>query len=199
VGIHPTSGQLARTEFGEGVGHLWRAATHGARGVGGAVGPRLRGAGAAALVPLAAVARTGLAEVEKVGRRAGAEAPRLISKTRAAVPRDREGSKMSRKRTRVLAGILAAGTAAGIAGALVARRRSRSRWDEYESQGRASVAGDLGDGAEAGGAERDWDGAGRPDGRTAAGGAAEAAAEPGDLTADDFADNASAASRNGRG
>ena len=42
---------------------------------------------------------------------------------------------MSRKRTTLLVGLLAAGAAAGAAGAMVARRRNRARWDEYEQRG----------------------------------------------------------------
>jgi hypothetical protein len=109
-----------RAELGEGVGHFRLAARHGADSMGEIAGPRLRVVRAAALVPLAAAAA-----------RAGVKAPKT------------KESKMSRKRTRLLAGLLAAGTVAGVTGALVARRRSRSRWEEYESQGRAQARTDT--------------------------------------------------------
>jgi hypothetical protein len=123
-----TSGQQMRAELGEGLGHLWLAAGHGAE----TLGPRLRGMRTVALVPLAAAARLSAVEAGKVGKRAMAKAPRT------------KESKMSRKRTRWLAGMLAAGTAAGVTGAMMARRRSRSRWEEYESQGRATMPMDMG-------------------------------------------------------
>lgn len=120
---------------------------------------------------------------------------------------------MSRKRTRWLVGLLAAGTAAGVTGALVARRRSRSRWDEYESQGRSAVATDTGTTSTMDTAS-DWAGTGRKGAQehtrstmdtegsgaaAAAGTTAEKVADPLDLTAEHFADNTSASSRNSRG
>jgi hypothetical protein len=118
---------------------------------------------------------------------------------------------MSRKRTRLLVGLLAAGTAAGVAGALVARRRSRSRWDEYESQGRAAATGTDSvasatdrDAAWAGTdrqTARDWatstkDSAAQPASATET--TAEMVADPLDLTAEHFSENASSASKNSR-
>jgi hypothetical protein len=193
-----TPGQLARAEFGEGLAHLRLAATHGADRMNEVVGPRLRTARAAVLVPLAAAAaRAGVAEDGKPGRKA---------------PRTKE-SKMSRKRTRLLAGLLAAGTAAGVAGALVARRRSRARWDEYESRGSAATATGTASVATAmdrdpqwAGTDRqtapDWatstkDSAGQPAGATET--TAEMVADPMDLSAEQFSENASPVSKNSRG
>ncbi len=114
---------------------------------------------------------------------------------------------MSRKRTRLLVGLLAAGVGAGVAGALVARRRSRSRWDEYESQGRA--AGATGTGSVATATDRDaaWSGTDKQTERDWAASTKDTAAQPAsmtetlsdplDLTAEHFSDNASA-SRNSR-
>ncbi|HKT02911.1 MAG TPA: hypothetical protein VJT31_25550 [Rugosimonospora sp.] len=195
-----------RAELGEGLGHLKAAAVHGAEGVGAAMGPRLREASAVALVPLAVAARAAAGS-------AAAEAARLGKKASAKAPKTKE-SKMSRKRTRILAGLLAAGAAAGITGALVARRRSRSKWDEYESQGRSTVSTGTGT-ASTVDRTRDWAGTGRqsewtpstPSTSDSAGSApaagtgtaAEKVADPLDLTAEHFADNASTASKNSRG
>ena len=140
-----TSGQLARAEFGTGVDHLWLAATHGAESVSGQVRPRLNTVRTVTLVPLIAAARAGTAEAGKVGRKAGAKAPRT------------RGSKMASKRTRLLAGLLIAGAAAGVTGALVARRRSRAGWEEYEAAGRATVHTDTGTGLAASATDRDQD------------------------------------------
>jgi len=196
-----THSQQMRAELGEGLGHLMAAATHGAEGVNAAVSPRLRGARVIALVPLAAVARAAV-------QSAGVEAAKLGKKASAKAPKTKE-SKMSRKRTRLLVGLIAAGTAAGVTGALVARRRSRARWDEYESQGRSTVATDAGTTSTMDTA-RDWAGRNRTPSTTDTGGSvtgtaagtapgtAEKVADPLDLTAEHFADNASA-SRNSRG
>jgi hypothetical protein len=45
--------------------------------------------------------------------------------------REEEAARQGR-RTRILIGLLTAGAAAGAVGALLARRRTRSRWEEYE-------------------------------------------------------------------
>jgi hypothetical protein len=168
-----------RAELGEGMSHLRLAVGHGADSVG------------AALVPLAAAAaaRTHRA-AGKLGNRASAKAPKT------------KESKMSRKRTRWLAGLLAAGTAAGVTGALIARRRSRSRWQEYESQGRAEARTGAADGSTR---DSDWADTGKQTARDWAAAStkdtastAEKVADPLDLTAEQFADNASAASKNSR-
>lgn len=146
-----THGEMMRAELGEGFDHLRQAATHAAGGVGATVGPRLSsavdrvgpgtdrvrdvasqgwGTTVAALTPLVDAARTGATEA---GRQTAARARKRMTR--------KKRSRMSGKRTGLLVGLLAVGVAAGAAGALVARRRSRSRWEEYESGG-YSVAGD---------------------------------------------------------
>jgi hypothetical protein len=208
-----TSGQMARAEFGAGMGHLWLAATHGADSVSSQVRPRLNAVRTVTLVPLVAAVRAGTAEAGKVGRKAGAKAPRT------------RGSKMDSKRTKLLAGLLVAGAAAGVTGALVARRRSRAGWEEYEAAGRATVHTGTGTGLAAGATDRDqdWDVVGKQtahDWATAtkdiAGGEgaqkakaepakakqqAEKVSDPLDLTAKQFADNTapSSATKNSRG
>jgi len=138
-----THGQLMREELSEGFGHLWQAAAHAAGGVGATVGPRwdsarghlppsigkarhlaAHGLGTTmtAFAPLLEAARTGAATATDKARKA---------KNKAG----KEESGMSRKRTGLLVGLLAAGAAAGATGAMMARRRNRAKWEEYEQRG----------------------------------------------------------------
>jgi hypothetical protein len=135
---------MMRAELNEGLGHLWQAAAHAAGGMGAAVGPKWDSAKGnippgigkarhlaahgldttmAAFAPLLEAARTGAETATKKARKTG--------KIKAGT----KESGMSRKRTTMLVGLLAAGAAAGAAGAMVARRRNRAKWDEYERQG----------------------------------------------------------------
>jgi hypothetical protein len=105
--------------------------------------------------------------------------------------------------------MLAAGTVAGVTGALVARRRNRSRWEEYESQGRAQAA--TGTAPAPGGPtarDTDWAGTGKQTAHdwasstkdtAGAGTTAETLADPLDITGEHFADNTSPISKNTRG
>ncbi len=134
-----------RDELSEGFGHLWRAAAHAAGGVGATVGPRwesTRGnvplrigrarrvgmdATMAAFLPLMEAARAGAAgAATKTAQKAGMQ--------KAGMRLGRKASRRSRQRGRMLVGLLAAGAAVGTAGALLARRRSRAKWQEYESE-----------------------------------------------------------------
>jgi gas vesicle protein len=138
-----THGQLMREELNEGFGHLWQAAAHAAGGVGATVGPKWDtardhlppsigkartlaasglGTTIAAFTPLLVAARTGAETATTKARKARNKAVK-------------KESGMSRKRTTVLVGLLTAGVAAGAAGAIMARRRSRAKWDEYEQRG----------------------------------------------------------------
>jgi hypothetical protein len=150
-----------QSELGEGLGHLRVAAAHAASGVSEQVGPRLRaarramrerratrarraagrlGATSAALVPLLTMARPGRSPV----RRAAAKARAKSKATRKALVSRMKESGMSRgrKRATLVAGLLAVGAVATAAGALVARRRHRSHWEEYESHGTAAETRD---------------------------------------------------------
>jgi hypothetical protein len=140
-----TRRELMRSELGEGLGHFRQAAAHAAGGVGASVGPKLsstrefvtpqagRVAAAAnqgwgvtmsAVTPLMVAARSGAVEASKQAEVAKRVTAKKIKE-----------SKMSRKRATLLVGLLAAGVAAGAAGAVIARRRSRAKWEEYESTG----------------------------------------------------------------
>jgi hypothetical protein len=136
--------QLAKDELSESFDHLMQAATHLAGGVGKSVGPRVNTAREymspatgkmrnsatqgweatiAALAPLAEAARDGARQAGGTARKAKAKNLKAIRK---------KENRMSRKRWPMLAGLLAAGTAVGAAGALVMRRRKRQQWEEYD-------------------------------------------------------------------
>jgi hypothetical protein len=160
-------------EWGRGIDHLRHAATHGVRKVSATVRPSFastrvkvapsakrvqmavaQGWGAVAavaLVPLMAVARDSATAADrraafaagkagkpavkaKAGRAAGRAKARVIGKKR---------SRTSGTRTGLLVGLLAGGAVAGVAGALVARRRIRSQWEEPGAQGVGGVTGDV--------------------------------------------------------
>jgi hypothetical protein len=137
-----THSQLMRDELSEGFGHLWQAAAHAADGVGATVGPKwdsakghlphragtIRDVAAqgldstmAAFAPLMEAARTSAMNATRKAQKAGKKA------------RKRESGK-ARRRTAILVGLLT-GAAAGAAGAIIARRRNRAKWEEYEAQG----------------------------------------------------------------
>jgi hypothetical protein len=82
----------------------------------------------AAFTPLVDAARTGAANATRKAQRA----------RRKAMKRE---SGLARKRATILVGLLTAGVAAGAAGAIIARRRNRSRWEEYESRGISAMQG----------------------------------------------------------
>ena len=151
-----THSQLMRDELSEGFGHLWQAAAHAAGGIGATVGPKwdsardhlpartgtMRDAAAhgwestlAAFAPLMDAARTGAATATKNAHKARKKAMK-------------KESGMSRKRATILVGLLTAGAAAGAAGALIARRRNRAKWDEYEAQGMKTVGSTVDRGAQ---------------------------------------------------
>jgi hypothetical protein len=113
-----------------------------------------------AVTPLVAAARTGAAtagekaskkanrasrKATKAGRKA-TKATKAATKAALAVGATKVGAKMierksspPKKRGRTLVGLLAVGAAVGAVAALLARRRDRAKWAEYESQGLESV------------------------------------------------------------
>ncbi|MFC8845732.1 MULTISPECIES: hypothetical protein [unclassified Micromonospora] len=150
-----TQGQLARIELNQGIGHLRQAATYAAKGAGATVGPRVqaaRGAVAptalvvrdrassglastvAALAPLALAVRNAQAEATGkavVGKKAAAVRQAAVSRK---VKAKSMKAKRKQKRSRgTMVGLLAAGTVAGLAGAMaLRRRREQQEWSEYE-------------------------------------------------------------------
>jgi hypothetical protein len=74
----------------------------------------------AAFLPMMEAARTGAAGATKAAaQKAGLKAGRKAAR---------------RRRTGMMVGLMAAGAAVGTAGALLARRRNRDKWQEYESE-----------------------------------------------------------------
>ncbi|MEW2474345.1 hypothetical protein AB0875_11175 [Micromonospora gifhornensis] len=148
-----TQGQLARAELNRGVGHLRQAATHAAKGAGATVGPRVEAARsavmpatvmirdrassglattAAALAPLTLAMRQ--AQAEAAGKAAAGKkvaATKKAAATRKVKAKNMKAKKKSRRGTMI--GLLAAGTVAGLAGAMALRRyREQQAWAEYD-------------------------------------------------------------------
>ncbi|MFI7437326.1 hypothetical protein [Micromonospora haikouensis] len=150
-----TQGQLARAELNQGIGHLRQAATYAAKGAGATVGPRVqaaRGAVAptalvvrdrassglastvAALAPLALAVRN--AQAEAAGKAVAGK--KAAAARQAAVSRKVKAKSMKTKRKQkrsrgTMVGLLAAGTVAGLAGAMaLRRRREQQEWSEYD-------------------------------------------------------------------
>jgi hypothetical protein len=159
IGRRKTQGQLAKVELNQGIGHLRQAATYAAKGAGATVGPRVQTA-RAAVVPTAMLARdrasSGVAstvaalapllmamrnpQAEAAGkslkaRKAAAAKQTAVSKKVKA--KNMKNARKKQKKSRgMMAGLLAAGTVAGLAGAMaVRRRREQLEWTEYDPTG----------------------------------------------------------------
>ncbi|SBT52949.1 hypothetical protein GA0070621_4612 [Micromonospora narathiwatensis] len=160
IGRRRTQGQLAMTELNQGIGHLRQAAAYAAKGAGTRVGPRVQAA-RGAVVPAAVMVRdrasSGLASTVAAltplvlaMREAGAEAAgrsaagRKAAAKQAAVSRKAKAKNLRAARKKQkrhsagrMAGLLAAGTVAGLAGAMaMRRRREQQEWAEYDMAGR---------------------------------------------------------------
>ncbi|MFU8853868.1 hypothetical protein ACNAW0_23210 [Micromonospora sp. SL1-18] len=157
IGRRRTRGQLARAELNQGIGHLRQAAAHAARGAGTSVGPRVQAARvavvptaimvrdrassglAATLAPLVLALRDAQAEAAGktvAGRKAAAAKQAAVNrKTKAKnLKAARKGQK--NRSTGRMVGLLAAGTVAGLAGAMaMRRRREQQEWAEYDPTG----------------------------------------------------------------
>ncbi|KWV31831.1 hypothetical protein [Micromonospora rifamycinica] len=155
IGRRKTRGQLAKVELHQGIGHLRQAATHAAKGAGATVGPRVQAA-REAVAPAAVVARdrassglastvAALAPVALAVRNAQAEAAdravagrKIAAAKQAAVSKkikakSPKAQKRKRRSRGMLAGLLVAGSVAGVAGAMaLRRRREQQEWAEYD-------------------------------------------------------------------
>ncbi|WP_422754101.1 hypothetical protein [Micromonospora sp. WMMD708] len=155
IGRRKTQGQLAKVELHQGIGHLRQAATHAAKGAGATVGPRVQSARsavaptavavrdrassglattAAALAPVALAVRNAQAEAAGkavAGKKAAAaKQAKVTKKIKAKSPKARKKKQTSRG---MMAGLLVAGTVAGVAGAMaLRRRREQQEWAEYD-------------------------------------------------------------------
>ncbi len=160
IGRRKTQGQLAKAELNQGIGHLRQAATYAAKGAGATVGPRVeaaRGAVAptavimrdrassgvastvAALAPLVLAmrnAQAGTAGKAVAGRKAAAAKQVAVSKKVKAKNMKAGKKKQKKSRGGMMTGLLAAGTVAGLAGAMaMRRRREQQEWAEYDPTG----------------------------------------------------------------
>ena len=161
IGRRKTQGQLAKAELNQGIGHLRQAATYAAKGAGATVGPRVqaaRGAVAptavvvrdrassgvastvAALAPLVLAMRNAQAQTTgkaATGRKAAAAKQTAV--TRKAKAKNMKAAKKKQKKSHggMMTGLLAAGTVAGLAGAMaMRRRREQQEWAEYDPAGK---------------------------------------------------------------
>jgi cytoskeletal protein RodZ len=149
IGRRKNRSRLVKDELNESLEHLRQAASHAADGVNTTVAPRI-GAARAYVAPATGRMRktasrgwdttvatlTPLAAAAVVGARK-AKAKNLKAMKKQEPPR-------ARRRLPRLAGLLAAGTAVGAAGALVMRRRRQQQWDEYDpSQALESMRSDT--------------------------------------------------------
>ncbi|MEV0153546.1 hypothetical protein AB0H57_07365 [Micromonospora sp. NPDC050686] len=161
IGRRKTQGQLARAELNQGIGHLRQAATYATKGAGATMGPRVQAARvavaptavmvrdrassgfastAAALAPLALALRNAQAEAggkAVTGRKAAAAKQAAVSKKVKAKNMKAAKKKQKKSRGGLMTGLLAAGTVAGLAGAMaVRRRREQQEWAEYDPAGK---------------------------------------------------------------
>ena len=144
-----TQGRLMREELGESFEHLRLAVGHATGGADTLVRPRIdqakrsvkpgvrkaNRATAAAVVPLALAARSGVRSGLSGGRRQAEQAAKAARKgaLKGKAKLMREEPRM-RRWPMLLGGLLAAGAVVGTAGALIARRRAnRDQWEEYGS------------------------------------------------------------------
>ncbi|WP_433345589.1 hypothetical protein [Micromonospora sp. CA-111912] len=156
IGRRKTQGQRAKVELNQGIGHLKQAATYAARGAGATVAPRVqaaRGAVAptalvvrdrassglastvAALAPLALAVRNAQAEAAGkavAGKKAAAGRQAALGKKVKAKSLKVTRRKQKKSSRGTMVGLLAAGTVAGLAGAMaMRRRREQQEWTEY--------------------------------------------------------------------
>jgi hypothetical protein len=156
-----TRQELVRSEFGDSLGHVRQAAVHAAGGLGATVGPnygkardritsargmvgptatRLSRSASnswdttlATLGPLVQAARDGAMRANEMNIKPMKRTTKVIEETETP-----EGHT-----TRNAMALIACGAAVGAAGALVARRRNRSKWAEYEPSAIESDASSM--------------------------------------------------------
>ncbi|SCE78600.1 hypothetical protein GA0070215_102373 [Micromonospora marina] len=163
IGRRKTQGQLAKVELNQGIGHLRQAATHAAKGAGATVGPRVQAA-RVAVAPTAVLVRdrasSGLASTaaaltpvllavrnardEAAGKASSGR--KVMAAKQSAMTKKAKNMKAGKKKQRrsrgMTAGLLVAGTVAGLAGAMaVRRRREQQEWAEYDPTGTLGATG----------------------------------------------------------
>jgi hypothetical protein len=118
-----THSELMRDEFGEGFDHLRMAAAHAAGTAAGLIAPRLDSM-RERLEP--AFEKS----MEKSKDKARASARRANTIARRATGKKKKDTRMAKRWPMVIGGLMIAGAAAGVAGALLSRRRQKM-WNEY--------------------------------------------------------------------
>jgi hypothetical protein len=144
---------MMRDELGVSLEHLRQAAAHAAGGTADFVAPRAtaarravkpglraaRGTAMAALVPLAAATRNQARQAGKVANKGKSQ---LSKNTKLG---KRESAMTGKRWPMLIGGLLAAGTAVGVTGAVIARRKAnRSRWEEYGATQPTSLKTEMG-------------------------------------------------------
>ncbi|MFC0004166.1 hypothetical protein [Micromonospora siamensis] len=168
IGRRKTQGQLAKVELNQGIGHLRQAATYAARGAGATVGPRVQAARgavaptaivvrdratsgfastAAALAPLAVALRNAQAQgaAKTLADRKAALTKQAAASKKVKAKNMKAAKKKQKKKSRggLMTGLLAAGTVAGLAGAVaMRRRREQQEWAEYDPAATLSPMGE---------------------------------------------------------
>ncbi|MFE9689707.1 hypothetical protein [Micromonospora sp. NPDC005806] len=165
IGRRKTQGQLAKAELSQGIGHLRQAASHAAKGAGASVGPRVQAARgavaptaimvrdrassgiastAAALAPLVLAMRNAQAEAAGKAVKGRKAAAKQAAMTKQLKAKNLKAARKKQKRSRgMMTGLLAAGTVAGLAGAMaMRRRREQLEWAEYDPAGRLAPLGE---------------------------------------------------------
>lgn len=154
-----TRQELVQAEFGQSRDHFRQATQHAASGMGAALGPRLSDA-KVKIVSVRERVGPGTSKVSNMASQGWTSTVAVLSPI-ADAARDghaksvklpaTKGGKSNGEGRRTPVGLLslvAAGAAIGAAGALVARRRNRARWAEYqpdELQGDAASMGMTGE------------------------------------------------------
>ncbi|MGR6322721.1 hypothetical protein Q2K19_11930 [Micromonospora soli] len=165
IGRRKTQGQLAKAELSQGIGHLRQAASYAAKGAGASVGPRVQAARgavaptaiivrdrassrvastAAALAPLVLAMRNAQAEAAGKSGKGRKAAARQAAVTKQLKAKNLKAARKKQQRSRgMMAGLLAAGTVAGLAGAMaMRRRREQLEWAEYDPTGKLAPMGE---------------------------------------------------------
>ena len=156
-----THAELMRSELGDSLDHFMQAATHGAGAVGAVAGPRWESTKSvvgprvdqvrdvaytgwdttrSAVSPLLAAAVAGATEANRQAQKTASQAKKSAMKTKKSagkkvdkLRKEKLHKKDTARRNRMVFGLLVVGAAAGAGAVVVARRRGRARWVEYDA------------------------------------------------------------------
>jgi hypothetical protein len=136
--IVKTHGQLMREELNDSFEHMRMAAAHAAGGAAGAIAPRLEAARGRVEPKLSRSKEWIHDTASKETRQAKRVANQVVSKAKGKT--GKKGTSMTKRWPAIIGGLMAAGIAAGAAGAVLSRRRQR-KWNEYGSSPSISGTG----------------------------------------------------------